>query len=67
MNVSNKELDAIHAAIDFIETNADGAADPEPYIEMMQTLRGLHTKGKEARHKRMVQYYLKKLVNKKSK
>lgn len=45
MYLTQKELDALNAAIDFIGTNADGADDYAPYQEMQTNLRSIWSKG----------------------
>ena len=62
MHVKSKYIDAIHAAIDFIETNIDGADENNQEKEMLETLRELREKMNKSKHKSLVRYYVRKKI-----
>lgn len=60
MRLSNKDANAISAAIDFIHTNSDGAEDHDFYANMIFELDTILEKHRKEEHKRLVRYYIKK-------
>ena len=68
MYANKKEFDALHEAVDFIESRVDGAENMEPYGEMLDSLHSLFLKIRKERHdkhfKHLVKKELKKLTKK---
>jgi len=62
MYVTAKEFDAICAAIDFVESNADGADDDKYPHDILNGLRSLFDKAKKDRSEKHFKYLVKKAV-----
>lgn len=60
MHIKTKYIEAVHAAIDFIETNIDGADDDKQEQEMLEALRELRKSMQESKYKELVRYYVRK-------
>ena len=67
MYVKNKYITAISDAIDFIESNVDGASDEHNEAETLSVLREIYKKMEEANYRQSVNYYVKKGEKKQTK
>lgn len=68
MYVTKKEFEAIHAAMDMIESNSDGADDYEYYQNIINCLASVFEKAKKDRESKHLNYLVKKyLANETSK
>ena len=61
MHIKAKYIDAVHSAIDFIETNVDGANEDNQEQETLSVLRELMKSMIYSNHKKLVSYYVRKL------
>ena len=64
MYVKTKYINAIHASIDFIEANIDGADDDNQEQETLDILRELIKSMENSKHKNLVSYYVRKKTTK---
>ncbi len=62
MYINEKEIDAINAAMDFIEAQADGADDDKYPHDILDGLRSVFVKAKNSRSKIHFKYLVKKKV-----
>jgi hypothetical protein len=60
MYANEKEFDAVHAAIDFIESQSDGADDDKYPHDIISGLNSLFDKIKRDREKKHFKYLVKK-------
>lgn len=60
MYANEKEFEAIHAAIDFIESNSDGADDDKYPHDILDGLRSIRDKVRKDREKKHFKYLVKK-------
>lgn len=65
MHIKAKYIDAVHAAIDFIQTNVDGADESNQEQETLNVLRELRKSMEESKHKKLVSYYFNKFKKQK--
>lgn len=67
--LSNKERESIHAAIDFISTQIDGANDEmlAYHTNIIDNLRNIIKKDNTSQYKKIYKKELKRLLKKKSK
>jgi hypothetical protein len=68
MYITDKEYSDLHASIDFISSNIDGAEDQEYYQGLVQSLYSLFNKAKKQREYQSnarIKKYVKRVVAKK--
>jgi len=63
MHIKDKYINAIDAALDFIEANVDGADEENNEIETRQALAELASAMRADREKKKVRYYVRRILS----